>query len=97
MKPCPECDAPLIGYKVGEFTEEICWNCGYYASDSPAFQQNPSMFKNLVRDNPKEFMTKFLFAKQTKVYMNKKTDEDFTEPFKESFIDSIVAAQAAFI
>ncbi len=52
MSICPECDSPLCSYQSRGFTETICWNCGYYDSNSPAFKKNPELFKNMIRDNP---------------------------------------------
>ena len=58
---CPECNCLLSKYIDDNFSIMLCWNCGYYESDSPAYQKNPSMFKNIVRNNRQYFLTKFLY------------------------------------
>ena len=82
MAICPDCQtAPMNTYSVEGWIEQICWNCGHYQSDSPAYKENPSMFKNIVRDNPQYFMRKFLKAIPTdEILQRKRTNKDFTEP-----------------
>lgn len=60
MPLCPECNVPISKYVVDDWVEQICWNCGHYESDSPAYKTSPSLFKNIVRDNPHYFIRKFL-------------------------------------
>jgi len=62
----------MSSYKVGRWTERICWNCGFYISDSPAFQQCPQLFENMVRESPNYFIRKFL--------QNILADESLHEP-----------------
>lgn len=57
---CPSCGAVLCSYVEENIEVSICWNCGYYSSNSPAFKTNPDRFKNLVRDEPLKFLRKFL-------------------------------------
>ena len=52
-KPCPECGGRLyerIDPPSG-FTDLLCWACGHYESNSPAFKNHPEMFTNLLREN----------------------------------------------
>jgi hypothetical protein len=58
---CPECNNSLYDYFEPEtgFTQSICWKCGHYEDNSPAFQLLPKSFTNLLRDNPIYFMKKF--------------------------------------
>jgi hypothetical protein len=81
MNQCPECTCPLCNYTSGEYHVSICWNCGYYESDSPAYNTSPDLFKDMVRKNPSEFIKKFLksiIADES--LQRKRTDGDLTEP-----------------
>lgn len=77
---CPECKNKLyecVDQESG-FIQSICWACGHYQDNSPAYSLDPDSFKNLVRNNPIHFMKKF--AHQPTVNTkNESTDED-TEP-----------------
>ena len=59
-KICPDCNAPLCTYPNGKYAMDVCWNCGHYASDSPAFYSAPKMFEDLVRSKPQQFIQKYL-------------------------------------
>lgn len=60
MIECPECRNPLYLFSQGEWSEWICWKCGHYESNSPAYRSNPALFVNLVRDNPMRFFKRKL-------------------------------------
>jgi len=51
---CPNCNTSLQDYfdTSSSFTEHVCWKCGHYESNSPAYLSNPDGFKNIVRENP---------------------------------------------
>ncbi len=51
---CSKCNILLQDYfdMTGGFTEYVCWRCGHYESNSPAYLLNPDGFKNMIRDNP---------------------------------------------
>jgi len=55
VKVCPKCNVPLRAERTGTFTEWICWDCGYYESDTPAYRAHPELFLNMIRDNPHMF------------------------------------------
>lgn len=80
MSKCPYCNSPLCNYKSGDYTDSICWACGYYESDSPAYRLNTTLFKNLVRDNPTRFMQNFLCKPADGFLQRKRNAKDFTEP-----------------
>lgn len=82
MDQCPECNSSLFEYMPGEWKEGICWECGHYESDSPAYKACPKMFVNLVRENPQEFIKKYLFSIPPQMQHHDKTPEDATEPVK---------------
>ncbi|MDH5482860.1 MAG: hypothetical protein OEY22_08280 [Candidatus Bathyarchaeota archaeon] len=63
MVECPNCHSPMCLYKSGDWNEWICWNCGYYKSDTPSYEQNPELFINMVRENPAYFIQKHLVKK----------------------------------
>jgi len=65
MVDWPICHIPMCKYKNEGFIEIICWNCGEYNSNSPAFMRHPDWFKNMVRENPQHFLEKFLELKLT--------------------------------
>jgi len=65
--------------------ERICWNCGYYESNSPAYKLRPELFRNVVRDDPIHFMKKFLnIIPSDESKQSHKPDEDVTEPITAS-------------
>jgi hypothetical protein len=78
MTKCPECQSLLCEYSDECWTDKICWNCGYYESNTPAFKKHPEFFKNMVRENPMGFMKKFLIRR---IFTAPKPDDNFTEPF----------------
>lgn len=49
----------LYQYRDGGWTEWICWRCGHYQSDTPAFQAQPELFRDVVRKNGEFFMRKY--------------------------------------
>ncbi len=51
---CLDCGNLMQDYfdKSSCFTEYICYKCGNYASNSPAYLSNPDGFKNTIRENP---------------------------------------------
>lgn len=59
LQKCNECGYNLHLYKDESFVVRICWLCGYYESNSPAFKLNPSLYVDMVRENPSYFMNKF--------------------------------------
>lgn len=78
MTICPECkNVKLLQYfeKDSGFVIDICWNCGYYSSDCPAYKTNPEHFKNIVRNDPIYFMRKY-GTYQPKGNTEKTTDDE---------------------
>lgn len=64
MNLCPICSSPMNEYIDNEGGwQRICWSCGHYESDSPAYLSHPEMFENMARDNPQYFLQKFLILK----------------------------------
>ena len=64
MKICPNCkNGKLFNYfdLHSGFIQSICWNCGHYESNSPAYKLSPKSFENLFRDNPLDFMKKCIY------------------------------------
>ena len=61
MKECPKCDIKLFEYldETSGFMQYICWKCGYYEDNSPAYRMKPELFVNIVRNNPLHFMRKY--------------------------------------
>ena len=51
---CLDCNVSMKDYfdESSCFTEYVCYVCGNYASNSPAYLSNPDQFKNLIRNNP---------------------------------------------
>lgn len=81
MNACPECNNRLYEYKDGVWLEWICWICGHYESNTPAFKACPYLFKDLLRNNPIRFLEKYAHYKpQTEFQQRNKTTEDPTEP-----------------
>lgn len=56
---CPACSSRLYEYRDGGWTEWICWSCGHYQSDTPAFRAQPELFYDVVRKNGGYFMKKY--------------------------------------
>ena len=82
MSCCPDCQAPLCSYQSGIAEIKICWNCGYYESDSSAYFESPELFRDIVRKNPQRFIRKFLkviLADEKKQLF--RDDGEVTEPF----------------
>ncbi len=76
----------------------ICWRCGHYESNTPAFKSAPYLFKDLVRDDPEHFMRKYCSPIEnkhnfspTESQQRNKTTDDETEPI---FIIKIMAKQS---
>lgn len=82
---CPECEShpilyeyrqPIRTYIKGRFgamvaSEWVCWECGYYDSNSPGFLEYPELHKNMLRDNSefrKGKITEALFNDSVRVY-----------------------------
>ena len=77
-------------YYIDGWIEQICWNCGYYKSNSPAYREYPEMFKDIVRKNPSYFMKKFLkIAPSDEFSQQKKSDKDYTEPISVTLISKV--------
>lgn len=74
---CPDCNFWLYDYQDGTWTVYVCWNCGHYESNSPAFKSTPYLFMNMVRDNPILFARKF--CSPTESQQRNKTPDDSTE------------------
>lgn len=82
---CEECNHTLFCYKDDKWLNWICWNCGHYESNTPAFKYAPYLFKDLVRDNPEHFMKKYCSQfgykfSPTESQQRNKTTDDETEP-----------------
>lgn len=58
---CPECSSIMFEYEEDAWLEWICWECGHYESNTPAFKSCSEMFDNMVRENPQKFIEKHLF------------------------------------
>jgi len=87
----------MCRYKNEGFIENICWNCGEYNSNSPAFLKFPDLFKNMVRDNPIHYMRKFLRAiPADEILQRKQNDEDLTEPINRRRFEPDVSGCAGF-
>jgi len=81
MNTCPECFSKIYQYTDGEWLVWICWRCGHYESNTPAFQSCPEQFVNLVRERPFYFMKKYAgYNPSPKREHPNKTPEDGTEP-----------------
>ena len=77
MINCPDCEGKLQDYFDSEsgFTQYICWKCGYYASNSPAYRLKPKLYTNLIRDNPS--VLKKLINRN---FTERKTTDNYTAP-----------------
>ncbi len=73
---CSECKNNLYQYIDQEtgFIQKICWGCGLYEDNSPAFRLFPDSFKDIVREHPAYFMRKF--AHQPTGNTDKTTDKE---------------------
>lgn len=84
---CSECGNKLYPYKDERWTVSICWICGYYESNSPAYKSNPQLFSNMVRENPIYFLNKFCKSDEKLQRHNSNlSDGDDTEPSIERYI-----------
>lgn len=81
MNNCPECNEKLYGYIDFEsgFTQSICWKCGHYQDNSPAYKLMPESFKNIVRENPFYFLNKFSKYKTPILNSDKNNDKTLTD------------------
>lgn len=58
---CPACNRRLYEYRDGQWLEQICWQCGHYSSNTPAFRAEPELFRDVVRKNGPYFMKKYAY------------------------------------
>jgi hypothetical protein len=58
---CPACSRRIYEYRDGRWTEWICWRCGHYQSDTPAFKAYPHLFHDIVRQNRDYFLEKYAY------------------------------------
>jgi len=65
----------MMDYSQKPFTQWICWKCGYYEDNSPAYLDNPKNFKDLIRNNPT-----YLQNIVNRNFTSKKSTADYTEP-----------------
>lgn len=56
---CPACNHKIYEYHDGKWTEWICWKCGHYHSDTPAFRACPHLFQDIVRKNGNYYLVKY--------------------------------------
>ena len=56
---CPTCENAVYEYRDGRWTEWICWRCGHYQADTPAFVSQPDLYRDIVRKNDRYFMQKY--------------------------------------
>lgn len=71
----------MCEYHSKQWTERICWSCGYYESDSPAYRAYPELFRNMVKENPKIFMKEILkISTIRRNFTERKSDVNETEP-----------------
>ena len=61
MTECPACSRKAYEYRDGRWTEWICWRCGHYESDTPAFMAYPQLFRDIVRKNKDYFLEKYAY------------------------------------
>lgn len=80
MNNCPECDKgklyQFLDKASGFIIIQICWECGYYESDSQAYKSHPEEFKNIVRQNPTYFLRKCYRATNKTPKLNTKKNND---------------------
>ena len=58
---CSACDGKIYEYHDDKWTEKICWRCGYYESDTPAFKVYPHLFYDIVRKNEQYYLKKYAY------------------------------------
>ncbi|MCI0559176.1 MAG: hypothetical protein MN733_11820 [Nitrososphaera sp.] len=58
---CPACGGTSYGYLDGKWMEWICWGCGFYESNTPAFRESPQLFRDIVRKNGKYYLVKYAY------------------------------------
>jgi hypothetical protein len=61
LSACPACNNRIYAYRDGRWTEWICWRCGHYESDTPAFRAYPHLFRDVVRRNRDYFLEKYAY------------------------------------
>jgi hypothetical protein len=61
LTACPACNHKIYEYRDGKWTEWICWRCGHYESDTPAFKAYPHLFQDIVRKNRGYFLEKYAY------------------------------------
>lgn len=61
LTACPACNQKIYEYRDGKWTERICWRCGHYESDTPAFKAYPHLFHDIVRRNRDYFLEKYAY------------------------------------
>lgn len=61
LTACPACNYKIYEYRDGKWTEWICWRCGHYDSDTPAFKAYPHLFHDIVRKNSNYFLEKYTY------------------------------------
>lgn len=78
---CPECGSYLCEYSDGDVKERICWNCGYYESDSQAFKEASYLFRDIIRENSTHFIQKYLVKKSSDdSYHDAESDDKLPKP-----------------
>jgi hypothetical protein len=65
-KSCPSCKGKQYCYRDGRWDEWVCWRCGRYDSNTPAFIENPELFSDIVRKNGRYFMEKYAHQAKTR-------------------------------
>jgi hypothetical protein len=60
-RTCRECNWKQYCYRDGNWNEWVCWRCGRYDSNTPAFTESPELFSDIVRKNGRYFMTKYAY------------------------------------
>jgi hypothetical protein len=56
---CPCGSGRMYCYRDSKWREWICWSCGNYDSDTPAFRQSPELYRDIVRKNGTYFLNKY--------------------------------------
>lgn len=59
MFRCGSCRNAMYEYMDGRWTEWICWRCGNYSANTPAFMAQPDLYRDIVRKNGTFFMRKY--------------------------------------
>lgn len=60
-RTCRCCDGRQYCYLDGRWREWICWKCGNYESDNPAYSESPELFYDIVRKNGRYYLTKYAY------------------------------------